>query len=75
MTLERATRDIVLVKGMRFQIDRTGRTIVAAEADSTLRLLSPVTVQERLAAWLRRGVAQLRNRWADGLARRAVPYF
>ena len=30
VTLERDLRDIVLVKGMRFQIDRSGRTIIAA---------------------------------------------
>jgi len=75
VTLEHDTRDIVLVKGMRFEIDRAGRTIVAAEADSTLRLLSPVTLQERLSAWLRRGVAQLRNRWVNGPSRRMAPYY
>jgi hypothetical protein len=75
VTLERDTRDIVLVKGMRFQIDRSGRTIVAAETDSALRLLAPVTLQERLTAWLGGAVARLRNGWADRLARRTVPYF
>src|SRR5258708_18159198 len=33
ITLERDPRDIVLVKGMRFEIDRPGRTIIAAETD------------------------------------------
>ena len=75
VTLEHDTRDVVLVKGMRFEVDRAGRTIVAAEADSTLRLLSPVTLQERLSTWLRRGVAKLRSRWTNGLARRMAPYY
>ena len=50
VTLERDLRDIVLVKGMRFQIDRSGRTIIAAEADSTLRLLAPETSRDRVVA-------------------------
>jgi len=46
VTLERDLRDIVLAKGMRFQIDRSGRTILAAETDSTLRLLAPETTRD-----------------------------
>ena len=30
VTLERDPRDIVLVKDMRFEIDRTGRTVIVA---------------------------------------------
>jgi DUF2917 family protein len=75
ITLERDPRDIVLVQGMRFEIDRPGRTIVAAEAPSTLRLLVPETRRERIVASLRRAVARWRNGAAARLARRAVPYF
>lgn len=75
VTLEHDPRDIILAKGMRFQIDRSGRTIVAAETDSTLRLLAPLTLRERLTAWLAGTAAQWRDRWASRLARRAVPYF
>jgi hypothetical protein len=74
VTLESDLRDVVLTRGMRFQIDRSGRTILAAEDDSSIRLLAPVTLVETARAWLNRSVA----RWFDGeaarLSRRAVPY-
>ena len=75
VTLERDLRDVVLAKGMRFQIDRSGRTIIAAETDSTLRLLAPETTRERVVAVVGRAVAQALNGWAGRLAQRAVPYF
>ncbi len=71
ITLEHDPRDIVLAKGMRFEIDRPGRTIVAAETASTLRLLVPETLRDRIAA----SVGQMFNGWARRLGRRAVPYF
>ena len=74
LTLEHDLRDIVLTRGMRFQIDRAGRTILAAENDSAIRLLAPVTLLERARAW----ASRLASRWIDGeaarLPRRAVPY-
>jgi Protein of unknown function (DUF2917) len=75
VTLERDLRDIVLTKGMRFQIDRSGRTIIAAETDSTLRLLAPETPRDRVVAMIGRAVAQALNGWAGRLTQRAVPYF
>jgi hypothetical protein len=75
VTLERDLRDVVLGKGMRFQIDRSGRTIIAAEMDSTLRLLAPETTRDRVVAAIGRAVAQALNGWAGRLAQRAVPYF
>jgi hypothetical protein len=77
VTLEHDLRDIVLARGMRFQVDRRGRTIIAAEADTRLRLLSPLTLRERAQAWLRRAAAAS-GRYVRGLAqaraRRFVPY-
>ncbi len=75
VTLEHDLRDIVLTKGMRFQVDRSGRTIIAAEMDSTLRLLAPVSLRDRVADAIGRSVAQAFNGWAARFARRAVPYF
>jgi hypothetical protein len=75
VTLERDPRDIILAKGMRFEIDRPGRTIVAAETASTLRLLVPETLRDRIAESIGRAVARTLNGWARRLARRAVPYF
>src|SRR5205809_2932166 len=74
VTLERDLRDIVLTKGMRFQVDRSGRTIIAAEMDSALRLLAPVSLRDRVADAIERSVAQAFNAWAGRFARRAVPY-
>jgi hypothetical protein len=75
VTLERDPRDIVLVRGMRFEIDRPGRTIIAAETPSTLRLLVPETLRDRVTASLGRTVARWLNGSAGRLVRRAVPYF
>ena len=75
VTLEHDLRDIVLAKGMRFQIDRSGRTIITAETDSTLRLLAPETPRDRAVAAIGRAVAHVLNGWAGRFARRAVPYF
>jgi hypothetical protein len=75
VTLENDTRDLVLTQGMRLQVDRSGRTIIAAEAPTTLRLLVPERLADRVAASSKRALA----RWLSGrdgrLARRAVPYF
>jgi len=75
ITLESDPRDIVLVQGMRFEIDRPGRTIIAAETPSTLRVLVPETARDRVLATIGHAVARLLNSWAGRLARRAVPYF
>jgi len=75
ITLEHDPRDIVLAKGMRFEIDRPGRTIVAAETASTLRLLVPETLRDRITASIGHAVARTFNGWGRRLARRAVPYF
>ena len=72
VTMENDTRDIVLVPGMRFEIDRSGRTIVAAEED-TRRGYSPsiapgLRLEVQIAQSLRSGwsEAPLRKR-ADTL--------
>jgi DUF2917 family protein len=64
VTLERDPRDIVLLPGMRFEIDREGRTVIAAEEDSRLRVESPQTWAQRVAAAL----DQLRTEPAPGTA-------
>jgi hypothetical protein len=69
VTLEHDPRDIVLVEGMRFEIDRPGRTIVAAETASTLRLLVPLSLPERIASALTRALSL----WAARAIRRSAP--
>jgi hypothetical protein len=75
VTLERDPRDIVLADGMRFEIDRRGRTVIVAEEDSRVRLIRKSTALERIAAWLARASSAAIRRWSCRLSRRAVPYF
>jgi len=71
VTMQSDPRDIVLLPGMSFEIDRTGRTVIAAEEDSRFRLLSEVTPTSRAVAWL----ARLAARWTLRQARRVAPYY
>ena len=75
LTIERDLRDIILVPGMRFEVDRRGRTVIAAEEDSQLRVIRTPTAVERITARLRRaGSAAIRN-WSTRLARQTAPYY
>lgn len=64
VTLEHDLRDVVLGQGMRFTIDRPGRTIVAAETESKLRLIAPPGRPKRLARALARSAALLLAAWS-----------
>jgi hypothetical protein len=79
ITLERDPRDVVLVTGMRFEIDRGGRTVVVAEEDSRLRLTRPFTRSERIAtklgAYLRRATRRFVARQSYRLAHQRAPYY
>ena len=75
VTMERDPRDIVLLPGMSFEIDRTGRTVIAAEDDSRFRLLSEVTPASRAVAWLARHALRLSARWTSRQGRRIAPYY
>lgn len=74
VTLEHDPRDLILAQGMRFEIDRPGRTVVAAEIRSTLRLRSPVSRGARLAVAFARAAALLRAAWSGRSARAALPH-
>ena len=67
-------RDIVLVPGMRFEIDRSGRTIIAAEEDSRFGLLAPADCPEGVRAWMARKLAAVLGRRA-ATAFGFVPYY
>jgi hypothetical protein len=75
VTMENDPRDIVLVPGMRFEIDRSGRTIVAAEEDSRFGLLAPADGPERVGAWMARKLAAVLGRRAAPKAFGFVPYY
>ena len=72
ITLENDARDIVLMPGMRFEVDRSGRTIVAAEEDSRFGMLAPGDCQEGVSAWMARKLAAVLGRRAP---RGCVPYY
>ena len=79
VTLERDPRDIVLVKGMRFEIDRSGRTVIAAEEDSRLRLILAPTLAQRVVDALdlafKKALARSIGAFGRRAACRSVPYF
>jgi hypothetical protein len=75
VTLESDLRDVILVRGMHFEIDRTGRTVIAAEDDARFRLVAPASLLDRIVTWLVRKAARTQARWAHRLARQLVPYF
>ncbi len=72
ITMERDPRDVVLVAGMRFEIDRPGRTVIAAEEDSRFRLREEPS-GSLLLAKIRERAAQFFER--ASASRRSVPYF
>jgi Protein of unknown function (DUF2917) len=74
VTLEHDPRDIILATGMRFEIDRPGRTVIAAETRSTLRLRSPVSRGTRLAVALARAAGLLRAAWSGRSVRETLPH-
>ena len=71
VTMENDPRDIVLLPGMSFEIDRSGRTVITAEDDTRFRLLSESATANRAVTWLARHAA----RWALRQARRLAPYY
>ena len=72
--MENDSRDIVLAPGMRFEIDRSGRTIIAAEEDSRFGL-APAHCPEGVRAWMARKLAAVLGRRAAATALRFVPYY
>ena len=75
LTLEGDVRDVILERGMRFTIDRSGRTVIAAEADVRFRVVAPASLRDRIIAWLVAKAERKQRRWAHRLARQLVPYF
>jgi hypothetical protein len=75
LTMEHDTRDIVLMPGMRFEIDRSGRTIVAAEEDTRFRRLAARVCAEGIAARIVRKTAAVFDRLAARRVSGFVPYY
>src|SRR6516225_3692933 len=74
VTLEGEPRDFILVRGMKFKIDRGGRTILAAEQDSWLRVIRPTTLSQRVRAWLGRAKTAIARSWLTRVQPRRVQY-
>lgn len=76
LTMENDTRDVVLTSGMRFEIDRSGRTIIAAEVDTRAALVTPKPcVDDGIAAWVAGKLAAAFDRWASRKATVFTPYY
>ena len=75
VTMENDPRDIVLAPRMRFEIDRSGRTIIAAEKDSRFGLLAPADCAVGLRARMARKLAAVLGRRSAPTAFRFVPYY
>lgn len=78
VTMERDPRDIVLLPGMSFEIDRSGRTVIAAEDDSRFRVSSDAAMASpasRAAEWLASLAARWSRRWTLRQATRVAPYY
>ncbi|HEY7942941.1 MAG: DUF2917 domain-containing protein [Burkholderiales bacterium] len=75
VTMESDPRDVVLMPGMRFEIDRGGRTVITAEDDSRFRLLADARAPHPVVAWLARHAVRLAARWSARQARRIAPYY
>jgi hypothetical protein len=74
ITLQNDSRDIVLMPGMRFEIDREGRTLVTAEEDSRLRISLPAPWRDRIFAALANLLARFRQRAPGGAAAQKSPF-
>jgi hypothetical protein len=75
VTMENDPRDVILIPGMRFEVDRSGRTIIAAEEDSRFRLLAAGDGTEGIAASMARKLATVFDRWASRKAAGLIPYY
>ena len=73
ITMDGDRRDIVLGPGQSWTVERNGRTLVQAEAPTTLRISGPVANDEAISGWqrLRSAVGGL---FGDLLPRNA-PYY
>jgi hypothetical protein len=74
ITLEGDPRDIVLVSGTSFTIDRGGRTVAVAEADSQVRIHRKLGALTRLADAITRRLSPAYVNWAERHARRAMHF-
>jgi hypothetical protein len=74
LTLEQDPRDVILVAGMHFEIDRSGRTVIVAEQDTCMRVRAQVGKLARAAARVANFVGPAYTRWAERNLRRALHY-
>ena len=75
VTMENDPRDVVLMPGMHFEIDRTGRTLVAAEEDSRFGLFAPGGCPEGVAAWMARKLSAMLRPPMQRRAWDRAPYY
>ena len=74
ITMDGDRRDIMLGAGESWTVERNGRTLVQAEAPSTLRIAEPAAEQDRTPAWAR-AVAAVGGWATRALRRDGAPYY
>jgi len=75
ITMDGDRRDIVLCAGESWTVERNGRTLVQAEAPTTLRITGPVTDRGPAADGWRRAVTGLSHWFTHGLQEKSAPYY
>ncbi len=75
VTMENDPRDVVLLPGMRFEIDRSGRTMISAEEDSRFGLLAPGDCPEGLRHGSRASCPSMLAPSAQRKMWRCAPYY
>ncbi len=72
VTMENDPRDILLVPGMCFEVDRSGRTVIAAEEDSRLRVQEPAREGSAITRIAHKLAQAANGTWGIRDTRRAV---
>ena len=75
VTMQSDPRDVVLLPGMRFEIDRSGKTLISAEEDSRFGLLAPGDCPEGFTAWVARRLSSMLAPTAQRKTWRRAPYY
>lgn len=73
VTMENDSRDVILIPGMRFEVDRSGRTIIAAEEDSRFRLLAAGDGSQGITTTMARKLDSVLDRWLSRRAAGSIP--
>ncbi len=74
ITMDGDRRDIVLGAGQSWTVEKNGRTLVHAEAPTTLRISGPVANDAAVSGW-QRALAAVGRFFGQGFQGRSAPYY